>query len=773
MGFRETLELVVKLTDESSRGVSRVIRNIRKVEASVGSTSKTFAALGSRSTDSYRALETATRRAGRAVSASPVARLPKAMPEPSDAGRVRASEKAAREVARINAQTARQAVQQDALRMRSARTLAAVQVREQRLISASYLRTQAVFERAERGKVRAAEMSSARRQATVQRSIVGAGVAGAALTAGVTMPLIGIAKNAIQAAATMDSLERGLTAINGGNVEKTTKKLEELRNAAKLPGLGFREAIVGQTNLQAAGIEAGLATRLLKGFGNALATVGKGKAELDGVQIALSQIASKGKVSAEEINQLAERVPQIRKVMEAAFGTADTEKLQKKGIGAQTFLSQIAGGLEKLPPVSGGAQNSFENLADSIDRFNVTLGKSVLPGVIRMMERAEPVVNRVSEAFARLSPTGQNVALAVAGILVVLGPLTLALAGVALIATTLGAPITIGLAVAALAVAWTTNFAGIRDATYRVLGIVMPFIQSQIERVRAFIQENGPLIAGAVQNVTAKIQAIWARFGPYFLSIVRGVWEAVKFIAKNSLEVMLAGVKVILQILNGDWEGAWNTVKETTSKAIAKVVEIVGMLREKLTTVLASIAVEMYLKSESIGHSIVSGIASGITNQAYKVWDATKFVATSPIIATNKILDIKSPSKVFAGIGRNVTAGLAAGILAGAPLVTSAMALVAANQLPLATMRVAAEVIPPAVTTLSGVQPTGLASVRQPAAVQESPSTSLSFSPSITINGAGGNAVEMRAQIRAELERHEKELWRRFEQVQARRRERT
>jgi tape measure domain-containing protein len=151
---------------------------------------------------------------------------------------------------------------------------------------------------------------------------------GGKLTLGITAPLAALGIAAVKTATDFDSLKRGLTAVTkeAGPVEAQLARLKEV---AKLPGLGFREAVQGSINLQAAGFSAKEAERALKGFGNALATVGKGKTELDGVILALTQIQSKGKVSAEEINQLAERVPQIRQIMLQAFGTADTEVIQR------------------------------------------------------------------------------------------------------------------------------------------------------------------------------------------------------------------------------------------------------------------------------------------------------------------------------------------------------------------------------------------------------------------------------------------------------------
>lgn len=176
-----------------------------------------------------------------------------------------------------------------------------------------------------------------------------------------------------EATAEMDSLKRGLTAVMGSS-SAAAAEMERLKEVAKLPGLGYQEAIRMSTSLQAAGMSAGMARNAMMAFGNALATVGKGKAELDGVGLALSQIMSKGKVSAEEINQIAERVPQIRVAMESAFGTASTEMIQKMGMTSGQFIRGVTDELGKLEKVTGGLRNGTENLSDAWFQFKATLG---------------------------------------------------------------------------------------------------------------------------------------------------------------------------------------------------------------------------------------------------------------------------------------------------------------------------------------------------------------------------------------------------------------
>lgn len=259
---------------------------------------------------------------------------------------------------------------------------------------------------------------------------------GKKMTLGISLPIAGLGAAAVKVATDFDSLKRGLAAV-AGSAFGAEKQFVRLKEVAKLPGLGLEEAVQGSINLQAAGFSAQLAERSLKAFGNALATVGKGKAELDGVILALGQIASKGKISAEEINQIAERVPQIRKAMQAAFGTSDTELLQKAGLDAEAFVTRVVAELEKLPPVAGGAQNAFENMADALKQAGNAIGQQLLPLVISATEW----IGRLADQVVHLNPEAVRWGVALAGVSALIGPLVVGLsnlgAALALISTSL------------------------------------------------------------------------------------------------------------------------------------------------------------------------------------------------------------------------------------------------------------------------------------------------------------------------------------------------
>lgn len=241
---------------------------------------------------------------------------------------------------------------------------------------------------------------------------------GRKLSLGISAPLTAIGAGAVAAGVKMDSLVRGLTSVTG-SAEKTNEQLDRLREVAKLPGLGFEEAIQGSVRLQAAGFSAELAEAALTGFGNALASVGGSKADLDAITRALSQIAAKGKISAQEINQLAENLPQIRVLMQRAFGTSNTEALQAQSIGATEFVTKITAELNKLGKVTGGIKNDFENLSDALKAAGVAISREVLPVIGPMIEK----FTDWATAIAKASPDTLKWAVSLAAVAAALGPL--------------------------------------------------------------------------------------------------------------------------------------------------------------------------------------------------------------------------------------------------------------------------------------------------------------------------------------------------------------
>ena len=261
---------------------------------------------------------------------------------------------------------------------------------------------------------------------------------GMGLMASLSAPLAALGGSAIKAAGDFESMSNGLTAIMG-DADLAAAELERLKEASKNPGLGFNQAVKGSVRLQSIGINADLARENMLAMGNAIALTGGGAEELDRATLAMQQIGAKGKVSAEEINQLNEVIPQIREVMKDTFGTSEGQELTKMGVDANTFIEEITKGLQKLPEAQGGINNTIANAGMAINSFLTTLGDE-LNETFNLKENVEAFSQRldsIAAKFKNLDDNTQKVIITIAAVVVAIGPALYAFGKMQTLAATL------------------------------------------------------------------------------------------------------------------------------------------------------------------------------------------------------------------------------------------------------------------------------------------------------------------------------------------------
>lgn len=258
---------------------------------------------------------------------------------------------------------------------------------------------------------------------------------GGTLTTRLTLPLAAVGGAALQAFAQMDKFTKGLGAVMGSTTA-AEQELVKLREVAKLPGLGFQEAVQGSTNLQAVGLSADQARQTLQGFGAAIAATGGGAQELGEVQRQLTQIISKNRILQEDYGVLQERVPLIGRALEQAFGTSNIEKVRQMGVSGREFVSAISQALITLPQtqnLTGGLANGFENLSDSTRNALATFGEAINRslGVEKALNALGDTLNSLADGFANLSPTTQKVIVIFGTFVAAIGPVLFAIGSMA------------------------------------------------------------------------------------------------------------------------------------------------------------------------------------------------------------------------------------------------------------------------------------------------------------------------------------------------------
>jgi len=108
--------------------------------------------------------------------------------------------------------------------------------------------------------------------------------------------------------------------------------------------------------------------------------------------------------------------------------------------------------------------------------------------------------------------------------------------------------------------------------------------------------------------------------------------------------------------------------------AVADIIGSVITWLDELSTTVGDAVDDFFGGGESLGSAIVDGIISGITGGLSGIIQAIVDIANKTVGAAKSEFKIRSPSKIFEGIGANVAAGMEQGIAAGAPAVSAAAA---------------------------------------------------------------------------------------------------
>jgi tape measure domain-containing protein len=368
--------------------------------------------------------------------------------------------------------------------------------------------------------------------------------------------------------------------------------LRELQRFAAGTPFEFPELEASSKRLLAMGFAAKDIIPIMTDIGNASAALGGGTEGVNRIVTALGQMRAKGKVSAEEMNQLAEMgvpawqmladatgkpIPVLMELAKQGEVTANTmisafRRYSAENWGgmmdqqSRTFLGALSTIRDNVTQTAAGAFrplfDQISGLAQRIAAFTSSAQFSVwadqvasaVTGVINLIGR---IPGPVQEAIAIFGALAVAVA-GIAGVVAIAGPAIAALTG------------PIGLVIAAAAglyAAWRANFLGIRDAVAKILPVVEDIVFTYIGAVVAFFDENLPKIAEIVGAVLKWIEEAWTKYGDTLLDIAEQMFAMLKdafgFGVQATSEVLSAG----LDAMSGDWEGFWGHVTDLTFNA--------------------------------------------------------------------------------------------------------------------------------------------------------------------------------------------------------------
>ena len=226
-------------------------------------------------------------------------------------------------------------------------------------------------------------LAQTRRQTELLTSITrGFGTAlGALGIASVTAQLADFTAGTVRAGVRVEGFTNAFSALGLG-AEGAARRIEELQELSRLPGIRFEQATQAAIRLRVIGIEGERANGVIRELGNALAITGD--TDLSGAIRSITQIVQLQRVNQEEINQLVERSGAAAQALQDAFGTTRAESIQANleanGQSVQDFVDILVNSLSKQARVSADSTaNAFSNLANATFELQAAIGERLNP----------------------------------------------------------------------------------------------------------------------------------------------------------------------------------------------------------------------------------------------------------------------------------------------------------------------------------------------------------------------------------------------------------
>lgn len=420
---------------------------------------------------------------------------------------------------------------------------------------------------------------------------------GASLSVTISAPLAALGVASVKAAADMEALMMGLEAVTG-SADAAKKEFEQLKEVAKLPGLGLQEAVRGSINLQAIGLNAEYARTAMMAMGNAIATVGGGKENFDLAIRGFSQLANASKPLQQDLYQIANQVPQVNKILIDTFGTNRAEDLAAFGMTGKQLADTLIVELGKLPPVTGGIKNAFENLKDSVSISLATIGDSIVKNLAldEIITKIAEGLQGLAEKFANLPGGVQKAILAIAGIAIVIGPILLALGALSTAIAAISLPVVaivaaIGGAVA-LIIAYWDELVEYFSSSGEGGGV--------FDTVATVAVQLFEILKSIFESIYAVVVAIWSAIWPVIVEVMRAAWSIVGGILKRALDLVLNVVNVFKGLLTGNWQLLWDSLKNIVFSFINGIIDLIKFLVDVILD-----GVRLLLDSLGIGDDII------------------------------------------------------------------------------------------------------------------------------------------------------------------------
>lgn len=229
------------------------------------------------------------------------------------------------------------------------------------------------------------------------------------------------------------------------------------------------------------------------------------------------------------------------------------------------------------------------------------------------------------------------------------------------------------------------NIDGSTQSTKEKLLSVWQAILDAVSAVWDALYEAGSAvfnaIATVIETVFGWIQAFWDSWGSSILSWFKMIWDTAGGILNSFLDIIKGVANFISSVFTGDWQGAWDAVKQVftgiwdaISGFITAVWETIKLLFEMALSGIQSVWETVWGSISGFFEDIWNGIVSFLDGIISGIADTVGDIKNSIVDGIQEAVDwIKSLPSEALQWGADIIAGIAEGITGAVSKVTDAV----------------------------------------------------------------------------------------------------
>lgn len=425
----------------------------------------------------------------------------------------------------------------------------------------------------------------------------GIGGAGAAIGAvgAMSAGLTALTTMGLKSAGTMEQVQISMNSLTG-SAAAGAKQFKDLQQFAAQTPFEFSDLTGAAARFDAFAKTIGMTQQQLIPFmttvGNVVSVTGGGAQSFNSITLAMGQMASAGKLSLDNINQINDAVPGFNSVAAIAAARGESaakvmDEISAGTISAKDGIAALLQGMNKFPGAAGAMAKQSETLLGVFSTFKDTVSISltnafqpVIPSIKNTLTQITPVIGQAINGLAPALGGVLTSLMSLAGPLVsglsaVITPLLNGLSeGLKFIGPAL-APLGQALGGISKALAPVLGMAGqligaLGTALAPVIAALTPVITSLVSAIQPIIgpfavilQQIGGTLAQIIAPIAATLGKVFAAIGPPLGEIV------------NALGTALAPVLAVIGPLLGQLLAALDPIWPVLGQLLQPIVQLI------------------------------------------------------------------------------------------------------------------------------------------------------------------------------------------------------